>query len=113
MATPVVALGKSMTPTLPNRSVVFVNRLANVSNGDIVACIAPDDPNKFICKRITHIEGDLITIHGKQIKIPKNHIFIQGDNPTTSYDSRYYGPISKSLVQGKVVCTLYPSLKWL
>jgi signal peptidase I len=37
------------------------------------------------------------------IKMPYNHSWIEGDNATTSHDSRYYGPVSKSLVWGKVV----------
>lgn len=43
---------------------------------------------------------DFIT---ETVKIPADHFFIMGDHRGDSYDSRYFGPISKDKILGKVI----------
>lgn len=54
--------------------------------------------------------GDLVVIkyQGKEIikriqKVDNRGIFIIGDNPTQSIDSRSFGPIDKNQIVGKVI----------
>ena len=36
------------------------------------------------------------------VKVPEEHVWLLGDNPSNSNDSRYYGPVPVSLLQGRV-----------
>jgi len=44
----------------------------------------------------------------KPFKVPTGDYFVMGDNRTDSCDSRYWGPIPKSLIVGKVDLRVWP-----
>jgi signal peptidase I len=41
-------------------------------------------------------------------RVPANQYYVMGDNRTDSCDSRYWGPISRSLIVGKVEMRVWP-----
>jgi signal peptidase I len=42
------------------------------------------------------------------VKIPPGEYFVMGDNRTDSEDSRFFGPIPKSLIVGRAVAVIWP-----
>ncbi|MGH7203860.1 MAG: signal peptidase I [Candidatus Levyibacteriota bacterium] len=85
-------LGISMSPTLRDGQIIFLNRLSYLfrkpQKGEIIACKDPRD-QKILIKRITKIAGD--------------NYFVEGDNKKYSTDSRVFGMIRQSDIIGKVI----------
>ena len=42
------------------------------------------------------------------IIVPKNHVWLEGDNPLFSIDSRHIGPIPINWIRGKVITRIWP-----
>jgi len=127
-----------MEPTLMVKDKLIVNKVSfkfsGIKRGDIIAFHSPVTEGKDLVKRAIAFEGEtvklgtdgVIYINGKPIdkdyyagnappkytgqtfKIGKNEIFVMGDNRDDSYDSRYFGPIDKNEVFGKVLMIYWP-----
>jgi signal peptidase I len=108
----------------------------DINRGDIVVFERPPgetDPKiKDLIKRVIGLPGDHIEAHdghvfidgrqlnepylpaGLQIKplarqtVPRNSIFVMGDNRPSSKDSTVFGPISKNLVVGRAFLRVWP-----
>lgn len=111
--------GESMQPTFKSYGdIVFVDKLSKHSTtdfkkGDIVSVINPINSDMKMCKRIVYKEGDKITFkNGNEIIVPKNHVWVEGDNKDNSLDSRKFGPISKHLIVGKIRMQVWPAIKF-
>lgn len=76
--------------------------------GDAIISDCKDDPNKRVCKRIAAMEGEWVTegrngTFPRRIRIPPGHVWLLGDNPSNSRDSRDYGPVPLALIKGKIM----------
>lgn len=101
--------------------------------GDIVVFLFPGDQSTIYLKRCIAVGGDVVEVNQKQVfvngervteaktiqhidpeidarrdnfgpyRVPKDSYFMMGDNRDDSYDSRYWGPVPKRLVLGRVV----------
>jgi signal peptidase I len=95
--------GESMMPTIEHGSVLFIDKFTYKFNGlkknDIVVAAQPIDSRVTICKRVTHTEGE--EVYG--VRIPKNHVWLEGDNTDASFDSRHHGAVPLHLIEGRVV----------
>jgi len=78
--------GESMTPTYPQGKIVLAWRFSKPKKGDVV--IVKHHRLELI-KRVDQLEGD--------------KIFLLGDNPDESTDSRHYGWLPLSSVLGVVI----------
>lgn len=104
-----------MIPTMSAEGeVVLENRLitpSKLKRGDLVTFISPLDPTRMVCKRLIGLPGDIVCVDPtgtvapstEHVVIPKGHLWLTGDNADMSRDSREYGPVSMSLVKGKLI----------
>jgi Signal peptidase, peptidase S26 len=47
----------------------------------------------------------------RTLVVPKGHVWVEGDNPLLSIDSRHYGPVPLELLEGKLLWRLWPLLR--
>ncbi len=84
--------GDSMLPTLESGDKVLVDPRAAIHEGDIVLANHPFKSLQMI-KRLLSIEAD-------------GRMYLAGDNPKESSDSRVFGVINRKHLIGKVVSRL-------
>ncbi|KAE9963598.1 hypothetical protein BLS_009128 [Venturia inaequalis] len=115
--------GVSFEVTRPARS--------TLQRGDIVTFWQPHNPEKLGVKRVIGVPGDTIVrnvkrvarqkenegrVSGKMgmevpplvVKVPRGHIWIEGDNWRNTVDSNDYGTIPITLVTARVVGIVWP-----
>jgi len=116
--TPWLLSGDSMEPCLG--CIVLASpwpyACGRLQRGDIVITRNPTCPQESVCKRIRGLPGDKIAVAGtsdsltdREDAVPNGYVWIEGDNKSSSVDSRDYGPIPMGLLQGKVVLCVYPN----
>ena len=128
---PTIVRSTSMAPTLPEGSVVWLDKvspdLLGVQAGQLVTFRSPDD-GAIMVKRVVAVAGQevamqdgVLYVDGAAVKEPyvdqrtidgvyfrkvllgKNEIFVLGDNRETSIDSRAFGPIPADIVEASVI----------
>ncbi|KAG9233674.1 peptidase S24/S26A/S26B/S26C [Amylocarpus encephaloides] len=116
--------GQSMYPYLNttysesgSKDLCWVNKWGaqeNLERGMLVSFWSPANPEVLAVKRIIALEGDKVfprpPYPAPVAAIPAGHVWVEGDNRDgrKTLDSNYYGPISISLLQGKVTHVLWP-----
>lgn len=88
----------------------------SLDRGDVVMFRSPTDPEKLLTKRVVAVQGDVVIPRStsyprSEAVVPRNHLWVEGDNAFHSIDSNNFGPISQALVVGKVVSILWPLLR--
>jgi signal peptidase I len=123
----------SMVPTLMRSDYIggFKIEPSELRRGGIVVFTSVRNDDDFYVKRVIGLPGDTVAIlngfvyvNGRRLeepyvvhrgaenlpplKIPKNRIFIMGDNRTNSVDSRRYGPVSTDQVEARITFIYNP-----
>ena len=88
--------GDSMLPSLQPRQRLIVKPLAQEAsapeNGSVVVCRHPNDAALVITKRVWRSQGQLL--------------YLRGDNPVASTDSRHFGLVPMECVIGVVTAVI-------
>ena len=85
--------GDSMAPRLNSGDVVLVDPKAPIEPGDVVLARHPFRSSVRILKRLISVE-------------PDGRLYLEGDNPEESTDSRNFGTVSSADLLGKVIARL-------
>jgi len=59
-------------------------------------------------KTLSNWHGNFSPYYSNQGIVPPGHVWVEGDNPVDSMDSRYYGPIPIGLIYAKAICKILP-----
>ncbi|SDW77919.1 signal peptidase I [Marininema mesophilum] len=126
-----VIVGSSMKPTIHSQNTVIAEQDPdNFARRDIIL-FQPPGTTRLYAKRIIGLAGDRIKVNHHRIYVndhqtvsptsrtkkydsfplrlvPQHHLFVMGDNPKQSVDSRDFGPISQNTVEGRIVGVLQP-----
>ncbi|MFP5252759.1 MAG: signal peptidase I [Actinomycetes bacterium] len=131
---PLVISGGSMAPTLAAGDHVLVEKLLPKRawhRGDLLAFTAPD--GTLMVKRAVGLPGDrvglrdgVLVVNGRRmdepyvdqeavdsvyygpVRVPAGHVLVMGDDRGASIDSRQFGPVSVTDVEGRVAAVLWP-----
>lgn len=111
--------GASMDPTLHRGNVIAIIPSAlhrRVRRGDIVVLQTTWEPGLTVIKRVAGVEGDCVlqvsisseSVDSPCVEVRPGHLFVVGDNPSRSSDSRQNGQVPASAVMGVAKCVLWP-----
>lgn len=126
--------GRSMEPNLHTGQRVIIEKISyhfyQPERGDIIVVSLNDDALPLI-KRVIALPGETISIEDGRVLIngrvldepylshiqqrnyatftvPPNHVFVMGDNRLDSRDSRVFGPVHLSQIEGKAWLSVWP-----
>lgn len=130
---PAMVEGASMQPTLYNNNIVIMERnVKDLKLGDVVVFDGRPIEDFYLIKRVIGLPGDFVEIkdgfvyvNGNKlqetyledstitepslvVKVPKDEIFVLGDNREISEDSRYIGTIPIKKIKGHVYLRVFP-----
>lgn len=96
--------GASMRPTLEPGDWAIGFRARRLHRGDVVVIEHPDRAGFELVKRVRHLPGDV----APDGLVLIDRVWVEGDDPGGSSDSRTFGPVPLGLVRGRVWVVWWP-----
>jgi signal peptidase I len=97
--------GPSMAPTLRDGDWALAVAPGRVRRGDVVMLEHPVHPGVELVKRVRGVEGDLAPDGGV---LGAGEVWVEGDRPERSSDSRAFGPVRIERVKARVALVYWP-----
>lgn len=122
---PFAVAGEAMSPTYNDGDYLLINKLdKSFERGDVIVLYTEERPNSFLIKRIIGLPSEKVdiqagkilineqvlnesyyngeTLPNSSVTLGQDQFFVLGDNRNESLDSRNFGPVNKSNIQGKI-----------
>jgi signal peptidase I len=96
--------GASMRPTLEPGDWALAVRTRRVRRGDVVVVEHPEWPGFELVKRVVRAPGD----PAPDGLVLADEVWIEGDEPEVSTDSRRFGPVGTDRVRARVRLVWWP-----
>ena len=97
--------GDSMAPALLPGDWALATGPGRVRRGDVVVIEHPNRPGLEMVKRVVAVAGDLAP-DGRMLG--GDELWVEGDRPERSTDSRQFGPVHPRAVKAKVRLVYWP-----
>ncbi|HEY7755959.1 MAG TPA: S26 family signal peptidase, partial [Actinomycetota bacterium] len=105
----VVVAGSSMAPALePGDWALAVVARRDPRRGSVVVVEHPERPGFEIVKRVVAVAGD-VAPGGRALA--DGELWVQGDAPDGSTDSRHFGVVRRDQVRGSIVLVYWPAAR--
>lgn len=97
--------GQSMEPTLHDGGITIgIYQGYDIEENDIVFIQRKQCPDKVLVKRVIGTPNNWIFKNEEPLLLlGSDEYFVLGDNRAHSYDSRYFGPIKRTEIIGKMI----------
>jgi inner membrane protease subunit 1 len=93
-----------MRPTLEPGDWAIAVATGRVRPGDVVVVEHPERPGFEMVKRVVAVEGDAAADGADAI----DRVWVEGDDPSASTDSRAFGALPGDLIRGRVRLVWWP-----
>ncbi len=97
-----------------NQKQFFIKRIIGlpgervVISGGRVMIYNRETPQGFILDESSYLPPGTKTVPSRNVRLKDDEYFVLGDNRVNSSDSRYWGPLKKDLIIGKVALRAWP-----
>ena len=138
VAQPFIVHGASMDNTFHNSDYLIVDEfsylLRDPVRGEVIIFKNPMDEKQYFIKRVIGLPGETVTVHNGEtsittgsttinlaqpyigsesvkdayLKLGPDQYFVMGDNRAVSWDSRYWGVLTRDKIRGRAFLRLYP-----
>ncbi len=77
------------------------------TRGELVVARETEPPHRYFVKRVAFLPGQTPLAEG--LPVPAGFVYLLGDNPELSRDSRKFGPVPFSSLVGRVYRRYFPA----